>query len=196
VIVLVTAALVTLLWLTLAVDPADPARAGTQLEVLRIGTTVALGGGGGIALFLAWRRQRSTEIGLLRKERDQADVARAYELQRESFEITRVHQERVAAATERDAFLGDCRGPATDIAQRVILNRYALGPLACTAIASPDGDQAIFIGCRSRRIIATGPPTATATTKTKSRQPFAHAPRGITTRTAPALVHVRGATAA
>jgi hypothetical protein len=32
--------------------------------------------------------------------------------------------------------------------------------------------------------------------KIKSRQPFAHAPRGITTRTAPAIVHVYGATAA
>ena len=32
--------------------------------------------------------------------------------------------------------------------------------------------------------------------KTKSRQPFGHAPRAITTRTAPALVHVCGATAA
>jgi hypothetical protein len=32
--------------------------------------------------------------------------------------------------------------------------------------------------------------------KIKTRQPFTHAPRGITTRTAPALVHVCGATAA
>jgi hypothetical protein len=32
--------------------------------------------------------------------------------------------------------------------------------------------------------------------KVKSRQPFPHAPRGITTRTAPAHVHVCGTTAA
>ena len=32
--------------------------------------------------------------------------------------------------------------------------------------------------------------------KTKSRQAFSHAPRGITTRTAPAVVHVCGTTAA
>ena len=30
----------------------------------------------------------------------------------------------------------------------------------------------------------------------KSRQPFSHTPRGITTRTAPAVVHVCGTTAA
>jgi hypothetical protein len=32
--------------------------------------------------------------------------------------------------------------------------------------------------------------------KIKTRQPFGHAPRGITTRTAPAHVHICGATAA
>ncbi|MEV7096275.1 pentapeptide repeat-containing protein [Amycolatopsis sp. NPDC051045] len=63
-----------------------------RLEVLRIGLSLGLGGGGLFALYMAWRRQRSTEFALLQKERDQADVARAYAL-----------QERVAAATEADA---------------------------------------------------------------------------------------------
>lgn len=54
-------------------------------------------------MYLAWRRQHSTEIGLAQKQQDQADVARAYELQRETFETTRLHQERVAEATEKDA---------------------------------------------------------------------------------------------
>ncbi|MCE6999252.1 pentapeptide repeat-containing protein [Saccharothrix sp. S26] len=91
-VVLVVAAAVTALWLTLTPGAADPARVTVRLEVLRIGLSLGLGGGGLFALYLAWRRQRSTEIALLQKERDQADVARAYAL-----------QERVAAATEADA---------------------------------------------------------------------------------------------
>lgn len=90
--VLVVAAAVTGLWLGLATDGADPGRVTARLEVLRIGLSLGLGGGGLFALYMAWRRQRSTEVALLQKERDQADVARAYAL-----------QERVAAATEADA---------------------------------------------------------------------------------------------
>lgn len=74
-----------------------------RFDALRTGLSVGLGGGGVFALYLAWRRQHSTEIGLAQKQQDQADVARAYELQRETFETTRLYQERVAAATERDA---------------------------------------------------------------------------------------------
>jgi len=74
-----------------------------RFDALRTGLSIGLGGGGLFALYLAWRRQHSTEIGLAQKQQDQADVARAYELQREAFESTRRHQERVAAATERDA---------------------------------------------------------------------------------------------
>ncbi|MFE9747159.1 pentapeptide repeat-containing protein [Saccharothrix saharensis] len=100
---LVVAAAVTALWLTLAAGGTDPARATTRLEVLRIGLSLGLGGGGLFALYLAWRRQRSTEIALLQKERDQADVARAYALQERVAAESRAHQERVAAATEADA---------------------------------------------------------------------------------------------
>ncbi|UVS78404.1 secreted effector protein PipB2 [Actinokineospora sp. UTMC 2448] len=99
-VVVVIGGLLTLLWSL--VDGGSP-QAPTQLELVRIGLTVLLGTGGLFGLYLAWRRQRSTEIGLAQKQQDQADVARAYELQRESFETTRLHQERVAAATERDA---------------------------------------------------------------------------------------------
>ncbi|WP_197523449.1 pentapeptide repeat-containing protein [Actinokineospora pegani] len=54
-----------------------------RLDALRTGLSFGLGGGGLFALYLAWRRQHSTEVGLRQKERDQEDVARAYELQRE-----------------------------------------------------------------------------------------------------------------
>ncbi|MCO1574172.1 pentapeptide repeat-containing protein [Crossiella sp. SN42] len=101
--VLVVAAAVTALWLTLTPDGADPARVAARLDVLRIGLSLGLGGGGLFALYLAWRRQRSTEIALLQKERDQADVARAYALQERIAAENRAHQERVAAAAEADA---------------------------------------------------------------------------------------------
>ncbi len=66
----------------LLVDGSSP-QAPTQLELVRIGLTVLLSTGGLFGLWLAWRRQRSTEIGLAQKQQDQVDVARAYELQRE-----------------------------------------------------------------------------------------------------------------
>ncbi|GAA3037919.1 hypothetical protein Aglo01_01870 [Actinokineospora globicatena] len=93
----VVGGLLALLWLL--VDGSAP-QAPAQLELVRIGTTVLLGAGGLFGLYIAWRRQRSAEIALQQKQQDQADVARAYELQRETFEINRLHQERVAAATE------------------------------------------------------------------------------------------------
>jgi uncharacterized protein YjbI with pentapeptide repeats len=80
-----------LTWLWIVVDR-DPARAPARLELVRVAFTILLGTGGLFGLYLAWRRQRSTEVGLTQKERDQADVARAYAL-----------QERSALASEADA---------------------------------------------------------------------------------------------
>lgn len=97
---LVVSGLLTLLWLL--VDGGSP-QAAVQMELVRVALTIVLGGGGLFGLWLAWRRQRSTEIALQQKERDQADVTRAYQLQRETFETTRQHQERVAEATDHDA---------------------------------------------------------------------------------------------
>ncbi|KOV87624.1 hypothetical protein ADL03_06730 [Nocardia sp. NRRL S-836] len=74
-----------------------------RFDALRTGLSIGIGGGGIFALYLAWRRQHATEVGLVQKERDQADVARAYELQRDVADHTRLHAERVAAATEKDA---------------------------------------------------------------------------------------------
>jgi hypothetical protein len=60
-------------------------RGGQQLEAIRTAGTIVVGTGGAAALLLAARRQRSTEIALKQKDRDQ------------------VHQQRVAATTELDA---------------------------------------------------------------------------------------------
>lgn len=100
---LVVAAVVTALWIGLTTGGSDPNRVTAQLEVLRIGLSLGLGGGGLFALYLAWRRQRSTDLALLQKERDQADVARAHALQERVAAENRAHQERVALATESDA---------------------------------------------------------------------------------------------
>ncbi|MFD2415015.1 pentapeptide repeat-containing protein [Amycolatopsis pigmentata] len=76
-------------WLLVAFGRDDP------LGAIRTAGTVVVGSGGGAALFLAARRQRSTEIALVQKERDQADVARAHALQE------RVAAENRANAVER-----------------------------------------------------------------------------------------------
>jgi uncharacterized protein YjbI with pentapeptide repeats len=75
----------------------------SRFDALRIGLSFGVGGGGALALYMAWRRQQATEVALRQKDRDQADVARAYELQARLAAEAKTHQERVAASTEADA---------------------------------------------------------------------------------------------
>ncbi|MBB5958428.1 uncharacterized protein YjbI with pentapeptide repeats [Saccharothrix tamanrassetensis] len=98
-----TIGLVVVLWWAGTAGLSGAELVNARFNALRTGLSIGVGGGGLFALYLAWRRQHATEIGLVQKERDQADVARAYELQRETAEHTRQHAERVAATTERDA---------------------------------------------------------------------------------------------
>ncbi|MFI9811467.1 pentapeptide repeat-containing protein [Saccharothrix variisporea] len=98
-----TTGLVVVLWWAGTAGLSGAELVTARFDALRTGLSIGVGGGGVFALYLAWRRQHATEIGLVQKERDQADVARAYELQRETAEHTRLHAERVAATTERDA---------------------------------------------------------------------------------------------
>jgi hypothetical protein len=84
-ILLGTVAVVFILWW-----PGTRGLAGEQLviarlDALKVGLSIGIAGGGGLALYLAWRRQQSTEIGLRQKDREQR------------------HQERVAQAAEFDA---------------------------------------------------------------------------------------------
>ncbi|WNV86707.1 pentapeptide repeat-containing protein [Umezawaea sp. Da 62-37] len=71
-------------------------RATAVLEVFKLAASVAVGGGGLFALYLAARRQRTQELELAQRERVQADTKKVAE-------DSRVHAERVAEATERDA---------------------------------------------------------------------------------------------
>ncbi|MEU7528538.1 pentapeptide repeat-containing protein [Saccharothrix sp. NPDC042600] len=98
-----TIGLVVVLWWAGTAGLSGAELVNARFNALRTGLSIGVGGGGLFALYLAWRRQHATEIGLVQKERDQADVARAYDLQRETAEHARRHAERVAATTERDA---------------------------------------------------------------------------------------------
>ncbi|HEX6358184.1 pentapeptide repeat-containing protein [Actinophytocola sp.] len=72
-------------WLLLAYTGGDAEANRVRLDAIRTAGTIVVGTGGAAALLLAARRQRSTEIALKQKERDQ------------------FLQERVALTTEADA---------------------------------------------------------------------------------------------
>jgi uncharacterized protein YjbI with pentapeptide repeats len=85
-----------------------------QLDAIRTAGAIVVGTGGAAALWLAARRQRTTEIALQQKDIDQAQADRAHALQEKVAAETlahqekvaaetKAHQERVAAETERDA---------------------------------------------------------------------------------------------
>ncbi|UOX87594.1 pentapeptide repeat-containing protein [Amycolatopsis sp. FBCC-B4732] len=78
-------ALVALIWWV----NVSGALAGPRLDAVRVGVSIAVGGGGVFALFLAWRRQRSTEADHLQRER--------------TLERTLEQQREVAADNHRDA---------------------------------------------------------------------------------------------
>ncbi|OLR92594.1 pentapeptide repeat-containing protein [Actinokineospora bangkokensis] len=67
-----------------------------RLDALKTGLGIGIGGGGLFGLYLAWRRQRSTEADLDNRERALAH-------QQQVAARTEAHQERVATATEFDA---------------------------------------------------------------------------------------------
>lgn len=90
-------------WLLLAYTGGNTEANRVRLDAIRTAGTVVVGTGGAAALLLAARRQRTAEIALRQKDRDQADVARAHALQEQVAQETRLHQERVAAAAEKDA---------------------------------------------------------------------------------------------
>ena len=82
----------------------DAATAGRQLDIVKIVLSVFAGAGGAIALWLAFRRQRSTEADLAQKARaleHQMEVAvRTLDHHSE----TLLHQQRVAEFAEKDAY--------------------------------------------------------------------------------------------
>jgi uncharacterized protein YjbI with pentapeptide repeats len=82
-----TVVVVTVLWWAGTRGLTGSELVTARLDALRVGLSIAVGGGGVFALHLAWRRQRATEADLDNRERALA------------------HQERVAAAAEKDAEL-------------------------------------------------------------------------------------------
>ncbi|GLW90787.1 hypothetical protein Aglo03_16030 [Actinokineospora globicatena] len=94
-ILLLTATTVVLLWW-----PATRGLTGEKLvtarfEAVRIGLSIGIGGGGVFALYLSWRRQRTTEQDLDNRERALAH-------QRDVAADAKAHQDRMAAITEKD----------------------------------------------------------------------------------------------
>ncbi|MFE5501350.1 pentapeptide repeat-containing protein [Amycolatopsis japonica] len=77
VIAVLTAAAVTVLWwpATAGLTGADLVKA--RLDALKIGLSIGVGSGGVVALYLAWRRQHSTEADLDNRDRTLAHQERA-----------------------------------------------------------------------------------------------------------------------
>lgn len=92
VVILLTASTVVSLWWAGTSGLTGSELVQARLDALRTGLSIGIGAGGIFALYLASRRQQATEVGLVQKDRDQADVALAYSL-----------QERVAKSAENDA---------------------------------------------------------------------------------------------
>lgn len=96
VVAVLTATFVTVLWWAATRGLVGRDLVSARLDALRVGLSIAVGGGGLYALYLAWRRQRSTEADLDNRER-----VLAHQLQVAA--DTKAHQERVAASAENDA---------------------------------------------------------------------------------------------
>ncbi|MEU4443619.1 hypothetical protein AB0K14_09075 [Actinosynnema sp. NPDC050801] len=98
VLLLVTAGVLVVLWQWvdgLGLADADK-KAAAHLDVVKVVSGIAVGGGGLFALYLAARRQRTQELELAQRDRAQAHTESVAE-------HTRLHAERTAAAAEQDA---------------------------------------------------------------------------------------------
>ncbi|WP_410574345.1 pentapeptide repeat-containing protein [Amycolatopsis sp. cmx-4-61] len=96
VIAALTAGAVVVLWWPATAGLNGAALVTVRLDALKIGLSIGVGSGGVVALYLAWRRQHSTEADLDNRERALAH-------QQEVAAATIAHQDRVARATEHDA---------------------------------------------------------------------------------------------
>jgi uncharacterized protein YjbI with pentapeptide repeats len=96
VIAVLTAGAVVVLWWSATAGLNGAELVTARLDALKIGLSIGVGSGGVVALYLAWRRQHSTEADLDNRER-------ALVLQQEVATATMAHQARVARAAEHDA---------------------------------------------------------------------------------------------
>ena len=91
-----TTAVVTVLWWVGTRGLTGPDLVQARFEALKVGLSIGVASGGLFALYLAWRRQRSTEADLNNRER-----ALAHQLQVAA--DTKLYQDRVAADSREDA---------------------------------------------------------------------------------------------
>jgi hypothetical protein len=83
---------------------ADAAAASRQLDIVKIVLSVFAGAGGAIALWLAFRRQRSTEADLAQKARTLEHQMEVAARTLDHHAETLLHQQRVAEFAEKDAY--------------------------------------------------------------------------------------------
>lgn len=123
-------------------------RVTAQLDALKVGLSIGVGGGGIFALYLAARRQRSTELQVWQHERDLAQRLAAQRHVEEVAAANNAHQQRVAAATEADAAerrVTELYGQAADQlgSDRAPVRLAGLYALERLAQANPDHRQTV-----------------------------------------------------
>ena len=100
---LLTVASVVVLWWPATRGLNGVELVSARLDALKIGLSVAVGSGGVVALYLSWRRQRSTEADLDNRERTLAHQFDVLSHAREVATESKAHQERVAEDVRADA---------------------------------------------------------------------------------------------
>jgi uncharacterized protein YjbI with pentapeptide repeats len=100
-----TALVLVLLWRWIdGLALTDPVKKATaHLDAVKVAASIAVAGGGLFALYLAARRQRIQELELSVRHDELAQRDQVQAHTEKVSEINRVHAERVAAASERDA---------------------------------------------------------------------------------------------
>jgi len=114
-----TAGIVVALWWAGTAGLSGPGLVTARLDALRTGLSIGIGGGGVFALYLAWRRQHSTEVGVQQKEHEQ-------NLDRE---IADDNRKDAAARRITELYAKACEQLGSDKAPVRLGGLYALGRL-------------------------------------------------------------------
>ncbi len=83
-------------WIDTLVLPDGEKKATAQLDAIKIAASIAVGGGGLFALYLAARRQRTQELELMARYAELTQRDRAQNHAEEVAESNRLHAERIA----------------------------------------------------------------------------------------------------
>lgn len=153
-------------WLLLAYGNGD-AQQRNQLEAIKTAGTIVVGTGGAAALLLAARRQRTVEIALRQKDRDQA------------------HQEQIAVDTRADAIERRITEIYTSAADQLGSDKAAvrlagLYALERLAEGNPSHRQTIVnVLCAYLRMPFTTPSTVPRSPIARARRGLVYPPRGF-----------------